>query len=97
MKCSLQCTNCGIMGQNQSHVAKYKTAKFAFYQKMSKYVHFCFHQKQNICVSSYLYFKLIFALSISFLCIFWFERNYIIDGETQFFLIKASFFIILVF
>ena len=28
-----------------------KLHNFAFYMKMSKYVHFCFQQKRNICVS----------------------------------------------
>ena len=53
---------CDVMGQNQSHVAKnIKWQKFAFFLKMSKYVHFLFSSKTRY-LCQFLSLKLIFTL-----------------------------------
>ena len=42
---------CDVMARNWSHVTLHKRAENCFYLIMSKYVYFCIHQKEIICLS----------------------------------------------
>ena len=76
------------MGQNQSHVAKHKMAEICIFSKNVKIPVcpiFCFHQKQNICVS-FCHLNCFLQISVKFF------MHFSAFQELRLYMMKHSFF-----